>query len=217
MAVALERQADINPISEPRHLEDVLVAEFSSPTPTSAVPAPGYSASFAGAEPPHRDRLPTSRVTGGVQNMGLDVTTRGVRMKKANRELIQARYEAVNAHDFERFQSFYADSVVWRDPGLARPVRGPRAVRRRLETWAAVVPNLKWRLDDLFGEGDRVCAQFTFTGSHEGALTDGRGNELAPTNRTIRLQGVGVYSIDEGKIVDSRIYFDLGQFGASRS
>jgi steroid delta-isomerase-like uncharacterized protein len=149
--------------------------------------------------------------------MGLDRDDTGVRMKKANRELIQARYDAINAHDFERFQSFYAGSVVWRDPGLARAVRGPRAARRRLETWTAVVPNLKWRLDDLFGEGDRVCAQFTFTGTHEGALTDSRGNELAPTNQTIRLQGVGVYVIDEGKIVDSRIIFNLGQFQASRS
>jgi hypothetical protein len=38
-----------------------------------------------------------------------------------------------------------------------------------------------------------------------------------PTNHALRLQGVGVYVIDEGKIVDSRIFFDLGQFRASRS
>ena len=137
-------------------------------------------------------------------------------MKKANRQLIEARYEAVNAHDFERFQSFYADSVVWRDPGTARPAKGPRAVRRRLETWTEAVPNLKWQLDDLFGEGDKLCAQFSFTGAHRGALNDGRGNELAPSNRAVRLPGVGVYVVADGKIVDSRIWFDLGAFGAVR-
>jgi steroid delta-isomerase-like uncharacterized protein len=205
------------PISEPLHLEDVLVAEFGSPSPYVGCPSPGVLSVVCGGGTTAPRPAAAEQRQGWGAEYGPRRDDMGVRMKKANRELIQARYEAVNAHDFERFQSFYADSVVWRDPGLARPVRGPRAVRRRLETWAAVVPNLKWRLDDLFGEGDRVCAQFTFTGSHEGALTDGRGNELAPTNRTIRLQGVGVYSIDEGKIVDSRIYFDLGQFGASRS
>jgi steroid delta-isomerase-like uncharacterized protein len=137
-------------------------------------------------------------------------------MKKANLKLIQARYEAVNAHDFERFQSFYADSVVWRDPGIARPVKGPRGARKRLESWTAAVPNLKWQLDELFGEADRLCAQFTFTGTHKGALTDSRGNELAPTNRAIRLQGVGVYAVTDGKIVSSRIYFDLAGFGTPR-
>ncbi len=134
-------------------------------------------------------------------------------MKKSNLALIQARYEAVNAHDLDRFQSFYADRVVWRDPATARPAKGPRAVRRRLETWIGAVPNLKWNLDELFGEGDRLCAQFTFTGTHRGPLLDGRGNELAPGRKGLRIRGAGVYVIDAGKIVDSSIYFDLGAFG----
>lgn len=138
-------------------------------------------------------------------------------MKKGNLALIQARYEAVNAHDFDRFQSFYADTVVWRDPGTPRPAKGPKAVRRRLEAWTAAVPNLKWQLDELFGEGDRLCAQFTFTGSHRGPINDGRGNELVATNRAVRLPGVGVYVVQDGKIADSRIYFDLSAFAAPRS
>ena len=30
-------------------------------------------------------------------------------------KLIEARYEAVNAHDWDRFQRFYADSIFWDD------------------------------------------------------------------------------------------------------
>lgn len=134
-------------------------------------------------------------------------------MRKANLDLIQARYEAVNAHDLDRFQSFYADSVVWRDPGVARAVKGPPAVRKRLDAWIAAVPNLKWNLDELFGEGERLCAQFTFTGTHRGIVADGRGNELVATNRAIRIPAVGVYRVIDGKIADSRIYFDLAAFG----
>jgi steroid delta-isomerase-like uncharacterized protein len=136
-------------------------------------------------------------------------------MKKTNVDLIQARYEAVNAHDVDRFRGFYADSVVWRDPGTPRPAKGPRAVGRRLESWIAAVPNLKWTLDELFGEGDRLCAQFTFTGTHKGPLADARGNELGPTDQRIRIPGVGVYLIEGGKIVDSHIYFDLAPFRAA--
>ncbi len=138
-------------------------------------------------------------------------------MKKANIELIRARCEAVNAHDLDRFQRFYADGVLWRDPGTPRPVKGPGAVRNRLEAWIAAVPNLKWNLDDLFGEGDRICAQFTFSGTHRGAVVDGRGNELAPTRRAVRIRGAGVYVVDAGKIIESTIYFDLGGFGARRT
>ena len=133
-------------------------------------------------------------------------------MKKANLDLIVGRYEAVNAHDFDRFQAFYADDVVWRDPATPRPAKGPRAVRKRLETWTEAVPNLRWHLDELFGEGDRLCAQFTFSGTHRGALNDGRGNELSPSGRAVKIPGVGVYVIRDGKIADSRLYFDLGAF-----
>ena len=133
-------------------------------------------------------------------------------MKKGNVDLIQARYDAVNAHDVDRFQGFYADSVVWRDPGTSRPAKGPRAAGRRLETWISAVPNLKWTLDELFGEGDRLCAQFTFTGTHKGVVADARGNELAPTDQRLRIPAVGVYVVNGGKIVDSHIYFDLAPF-----
>ncbi len=136
-------------------------------------------------------------------------------MKKANRALIQARYEAVNARDYDRFQSFYAPEVAWRDPATPRPVKGPRSVRKRLEAWTVAVPNLRWRLDDLFGENDRLCAQFTFTGSHKGPLLIGRSKELLPTGRSFRLQGVGVYIVAEGQIVDSRIWFDLAGFASA--
>ena len=133
-------------------------------------------------------------------------------MKKANLDLIRARYDAVNAHDFDRFQGFYADDVVWRDPATPRAAKGPRAVRRRLEAWAAAVPDLKWQLEDLFGEGDKLCAEFTFTGRHRGPLADGRGNELPGTGKAVKVPGVGVYVVRDGKIVDSRIWFDLAAF-----
>jgi len=141
----------------------------------------------------------------------------GMLMRKANLDLIQARYEAVNAHDLDRFESFYADSVIWRDPGVTRPVKSPAGVRKRLERWIAAVPNLKWSLDELFGEGERLCAQFTFTGTHQGSVVDGRGNELGATNRAIRIPAVGVYRVIDGKISDSRIYFDLAAFGNRRA
>ena len=128
-----------------------------------------------------------------------------------NRNLIEARYEAVNAHDWERFQRFYADSISWNDPGLAAPIKGPEVVRQRLETWTAAFPDLKWTLEELFTQGDLVCAEFTFQGTHEGELVGPDGVTLTPTNRRIELGAVGVYLIQDNKIAESRIYFDFGK------
>ena len=126
--------------------------------------------------------------------------------------LIEARYEAVNAHDWDRFESFYGDSIVWDDPGLAEPIEGPKAVRARLETLNRAYPDLRWNLDRIFSRGDLVCAEFTFTGTQKGELpTRASDVPVEPTDRSVRLSGVGVYRVQEGRIVDSKVYFDFGR------
>lgn len=126
--------------------------------------------------------------------------------------LIEARYEAVNAHDWDRFESFYGDSIVWDDPGLAEPIEGPKAVRARLETLNRAYPDLRWNLDRIFNRGDLVCAEFTFTGTQKGELPTRTSDvSVEPTDRSVRLSGVGVYRVQEGRIVDSKVYFDFGR------
>lgn len=134
---------------------------------------------------------------------------------KQNLQLIRARYRAVNAHDWNRFQGFYGRSIVWRDPGLRAPIKGPQAVRKRLEALAAAFPNLRWKLDRIFGQGNRVCAEFTFSGTHKGKLSAARGGKpISATNRSVRVRASGVYTIRNGKIVDSKIYFNFGNLVA---
>ncbi len=130
---------------------------------------------------------------------------------KENLKLIKARYDAVNAHDWDKFQGFYADSIVWNDPGLPAPITGPRSVRERLEALASAFPDLHWKLDKIFSQGENVCAEFTFTGTHRGSLHDAAGaKSISATNRSIRIQACGVYVVRGGKIINSKIYFDFG-------
>ena len=125
-------------------------------------------------------------------------------------ELIRARYDAVNSQDWETFEGFYADSIVWDDPGLPEPITGPRSVRKRLERLSEAFPDLQWKLERIFGDGDRVCAEFTFTGTHKGELQAGERERLPASNVSIRIQACGVYVVRGGKIVDSKLYFDFG-------
>ena len=127
---------------------------------------------------------------------------------KGNLKLIKARYEAVNSHDFEKFQSFYDKSISWEDPHLERAVKGPAAVRRRLESLTGAFPDLKWELGRIFTEGENVCAEFTFTGTHRGKL-DNRGRAISASNQRIRIPAVGVYTVRGNKIVDSKIYYSF--------
>lgn len=133
---------------------------------------------------------------------------------RENIRLIRARYDAVNAHDLDKFQGFYGNSIVWNDPGLARPIKGPRSVRNRLQTLTRAFPDLQWRLDRIFSQGENVCAEFTFTGTHRRQLPGNAGERFPATGRAVEIQAAGLYVVRSGKIVDSRIYFDFGGLAA---
>ncbi|HUI01243.1 MAG TPA: ester cyclase [Nitrososphaerales archaeon] len=127
---------------------------------------------------------------------------------KENLALIRARYEAVNAHDWKRLQTLYADSILWNDSGLDEPINGSLAVRRRFEAFARGFPDFRWDLDSLFGQGELMCAEFTFRGTHGGPLPFSSAGSAPVTKKPIRVQGSGVYRVQGGKIVESRVYFD---------
>ncbi|MDA4136089.1 MAG: ester cyclase [Thaumarchaeota archaeon] len=137
--------------------------------------------------------------------------------QKKNEQLVRARFDAVNAHDWKRFQGLYSDSTVWQDAGLAKAIKGSTAVRKRLEAFAKGFPDFRWQLDRVFGQGEWMCAEFTFTGSHSGPLPFAGMRFLPVTKKSIRISACGVYRIQEGKIVESHVYFDrsriLAQLG----
>ena len=136
---------------------------------------------------------------------------------KQNLDLIRKRYKAVNAHNWDRFQECYAKSIVWKDPGLPSAIKGSLAVRKRLEALTAAFPDLHWKLGRIFGQDNLVCAEFTFTGTHQTKFYDERNMNMIPaTNKKVTIKASGVYKLLKGKIVDSVIYFDYGMLLTGR-
>lgn len=160
----------------------------------------------------------TAGAAAGATTVPAIATAAECRDVQENLNLIHARYDAVNAHDWARFQTFYDDSVSWSDPGLGVAIDGPPAVRQRLEIWAKAFPDLRWNLDEIFAADDQVCAIFTFTGTQSGELPHPSGDRMIlASNRRIRIPGAGRYKVRNRKIYRSDIYFDFGQIERSYS
>lgn len=88
-------------------------------------------------------------------------------------------------------------------PGLKDPLVGPEGYRMLLKIFDAAFEQRSMTVDEVFGEQDRVCVQWTFRGSHRGVY-DG----IEPTGRTIAISGVGVARVREGKIEEVRSVYD---------
>jgi predicted ester cyclase len=59
-------------------------------------------------------------------------------------------------------------------------------------------------IDDQVADGDKVVTRFTSTGTHRGALMG-----LQPSNKRASWMGIVIDRIEEGKIVEEWVSWDL--------
>jgi predicted ester cyclase len=55
--------------------------------------------------------------------------------------------------------------------------------------------------------GDWVVQEFVFAGTHTGTLS-GPAGDIPPTNRQLRGRGTQILRVENGLVVDTRLYFD---------
>ena len=72
----------------------------------------------------------------------------------------------------------------------------------------------QYALQEQLAEGDRVAARFTARGTHRQEF-----GRIAPTGRPTEVEGLVIYRVANGKIVDYRLSYDrltlLEQLGAT--
>ena len=134
-------------------------------------------------------------------------------MSDENKKLIRRYQEAYNKGDFERLHEFLAPDWVahtW-TPGIPKSLAATREVHLM---HLSACPDLEYTIDDLIAEGDRVVARFTVRGTHLGPLMG-----FAPTGKRLEVQGISIFRIAGGKIVEHWAVSDIAglfvQLGAA--
>ena len=67
----------------------------------------------------------------------------------------------------------------------------------------AAFPDRRFVVEDMIAEGDKVSVRFTMQGTHKGAL---RG--LAPSCTEVKMAGIDMIHLAEGKMVEDRVEVD---------
>lgn len=82
-----------------------------------------------------------------------------------------------------------------------------RAELERLERgFAAAFGDVRYAIQDLIAEGDRVVLRVETTGIHRGAFVG-----IPPTGRRVSLTGIVIYRVADGKIAESWAELDFGR------
>jgi predicted ester cyclase len=86
--------------------------------------------------------------------------------------------------------------------------------RPAVTIWRTAFPDLYITIDDMIAEGDKVAAEVTFRGTHQGELAGELIRwltpPLPPTGKRVEMHGMYFYRVADGRLVgtDSRTVVD---------
>jgi steroid delta-isomerase-like uncharacterized protein len=124
-------------------------------------------------------------------------------------EFTQRYVAAWNGCDTGAMAELLTEDIVWVDPAMPAPARGIPAVQDFMRTSFQVFPDLQFSEPDpphLTTDGDLISWAWTMEGTFRGPI-DPPG--FAPTGKRMKVDGVDLWRMREGRIHDYRAFYDM--------
>ena len=84
------------------------------------------------------------------------------------REMVDEVFEALNAHDLNRFAKDHDCSYDWEGHHVPAPVRGREELKQPFAIYLKAFPDLHFEAEQVITSGDYVVIQWNATGTHKG-------------------------------------------------
>jgi steroid delta-isomerase-like uncharacterized protein len=118
-------------------------------------------------------------------------------MSEANKAVVRRFTEAIlNRGDPAAAGELFAPDFAFYFAGAEAPL-GLAGFLETLRPFHEAFPDVRFAIENLIAEGDKVAARFRMTGTHRGAFQG-----IAPTGRAARWGGVAFFRLAGGKIVE---------------
>jgi predicted ester cyclase len=115
-----------------------------------------------------------------------------------NQRAVRRFYDAYNQNDESILDEVLASDYV--DNGHNPAGKGLQGARDDLRGISNAFSDLKFKIDELITtEDDRVVARWSATARHTGDFQGFR-----PTLKNVKLQGISIYKLRGGKIIETR-------------
>jgi steroid delta-isomerase-like uncharacterized protein len=125
-------------------------------------------------------------------------------MTSENKAMVRRLYEEVwNKRRVELVDELMSPSHAMHDNHLPDSGVGPEAYKRNVARFVTGFPDLRFTVEDMLAENDKVAVGWTISGTHKGEF---RG--ISPTGRKVFVEGITINQIAGGKIMDSYVSWD---------
>ncbi|MBA2359397.1 MAG: ester cyclase [Actinobacteria bacterium] len=128
-------------------------------------------------------------------------------MAEDSSSIIRKLFDALNSKDLDGIEALAADNCELTDVASGEKFRGPEGARKNAEGWLTAFPDAKLEVLNVVSSGDWGFAEAVGRGIHSGPLKT-PGGDVPPTGRQMELHFCTVVKVQDGKIVESRDYYD---------
>jgi steroid delta-isomerase-like uncharacterized protein len=111
---------------------------------------------------------------------------------------------AWNSHDLERVAALYAADFVGWDIAQPEPQVGVEGIRRRVSGYLQAFPDLHISADATVIEHSQMVLVWRARGTQRGTLMN-----IPPTGRTVEVQGMTLFTVQDGRIARSQSVWDV--------
>jgi steroid delta-isomerase-like uncharacterized protein len=131
-----------------------------------------------------------------------------------SKAIVRTLYDEVwNKRRLELVDEIISTSHALHDPNVSGSAVGPEAYKRQVTRFIMAFPDLRFSIEDIVVEKEKVAVAWSITGTHKGEFLG-----IAPTNKRVSVEGITISHIADGKIMDSYISWDalgmIHQLGA---
>jgi steroid delta-isomerase-like uncharacterized protein len=115
-------------------------------------------------------------------------------------EVLRAIANAFDSHDLDAIMAYFADDAVFESPRGFEPwgtrVTGKAAIREAFAGRFAGIPDVRYKKDDHFVDGDRGASEWTLSGTTAGG-------------QHIEVRGCDLWTFRDGQVVRKDSYWKI--------
>jgi predicted ester cyclase len=120
-----------------------------------------------------------------------------------NKTLVVKRFRELDRGNLDVLDELFTPDYLLHFPGSEGPL-DLEQTKRFYSTLYAALPDLTHTIEEQVAEGDKVVTRWTARGTHRGELL-GR----ASTGVEVVFTGINIYRIEEGKLAESHVNWDV--------
>ncbi len=126
-------------------------------------------------------------------------------MSTENKNIVRRLYDEVwNKRKLDLVAQIISPSHALLDPFVSGSQVGPELYRRRVLDLTTSFPDLRFTLEDVIAEKDKVVVSWVISGTHKGEFMS-----IPPTGKKVSVEGITIHYLRDGKILDSNARWDV--------